>query len=706
MTAPADAYPLNDELKYGIHLTAIDIKERLIQNARADSLLLWPPNLFAFTSSILTLSGAYQLVVSPPPARPNATKDQRDLYHWPPKRILLDHLFARLNELSLRGDYDLKDDLDFATWMVEYLKGFKTMPPEQLWTYLVRHAALDWRDLFDGMNDKDAWERYKVNIPVAFEKESHAAPPEPPVVQAIVPRFLWACWSLFKRLYLDDRRAVPPDILTLLCNSPDSLTSDNNDAWYAAVALLTLHAIADDACVGWGILEQQMLKVRFPSLGWIKLRRAAWKADRNSVPAPLTDDDVAFVRNDALPESDAARYLVDHGTLATIGGSRARVLPKRHNPDVGITLRSISSNLAFHHSSIEVKWMRNRKSALARKLSAIGKDEEGPTATFTMLLLPFPMYVRTKDFERFAGDKAHEILDNREGYGFFEYNQEEPPRLDDIIGVLTQVVQHEGVRIDVIVLPESAMDDVSFDKLESRLSKNAEFGGPIDEVSLLIAGVTAEAKNERFKRNNTVQYRYWDGNGFGGDSQCKHHRWQLNRSQIQQYGLSQQLPPGTKWWEAINIGRRRVSFVNIGDGLTVCPLICEDLARQDPIADLIRQVGPSLVVSILMDGPQHKDRWSSRYAAILSEDPGSAVLALTSFGMVRRWNTRFGRLSRVVALWNDKEGSREIELDQGAHGILLTLQVSAEREVIADGRLEMCPTAKITLADVIQIHPG
>jgi len=703
MTAPADAYPLNDEPKYGINLTAIDIKERLIQNARADSLLLWPPNLFAFTSSILTLSGAYQLVVSPPPPWPNATEDQRDLYHWPPKRILLDHLFARLNELTTRGDFDFTEDLDFATWMVSCLETHPKVPPEQLWTFLVRHAALDWRSRFDAMNDMEAWKRYKANIPVAFEKESHPAPAEPPAMHAMVPRFLWACWSLFKRLYLDDRRGVPPDIWKLLCNSPQSLSAEDNNAWYAAVSLLTLHAIADDACVGWGILEQQQLKVRFPSLASIEKLRATWKADRNNV-LPLTDIEFAVVRNDALPERDAAAYLDNHGTLATISGSRARVLPKRHNPDVGITLRSISSNLAFHHSSIDVRWKRNNKSALAQKLSAIGKDEEGPTATFTMLLLPFPMYVRTKDFVPFEGNQAHEILDNREGYGFFEYSQEEPPRLDDIFAVLTQVVQHEGVPIDVIVLPESAMDFGSFEKFEKRLSKNAQSGGPIDEVSLLIAGVTAEAENERFKRNNTVQYRYWDGNQFDGDSQCKHHRWQLNRSQIQQYGLSQQLPPGVKWWEAINIGRRRVSFVNIGDGLTVCPLICEDLARQDPIADLIRQVGPSLVVSILMDGPQHKDRWSSRYAAILSEDPGSAVLALTSFGMVRRWNTRFGRLSRVVALWNDKEGSREIELDEGAHGILLTLQVAAEREVIADGRLEMCPTAKITLADVIQIH--
>src|SRR6185436_8577032 len=100
----------------------------------------------------------------------------------------------------------------------------------------------------------------------------------------------------------------------------------------------------------------------------------------------------------------------------------------------------------------------------------------------------------------------------------------------------------------------------------------------------------------RFKCNNMVRYGYREGTDEGtafktGD-QYKHHRWQLGKSQVEQYGLSQILDPKTKWWEAINVQRRHVSFVNIGDAITLCPLICEDLARQDPIADLIRQVGP------------------------------------------------------------------------------------------------------------------
>jgi hypothetical protein len=148
-----------------------------------------------------------------------------------------------------------------------------------------------------------------------------------------------------------------------------------------------------------------------------------------------------------------------------------------------------------------------------------------------------------------------------------------------------------------------------------------------------------------------------------------------------------------------------VTFINIGRELTICPLICEDLARQDPIADLIRTVGPSLVITILMDGPQKKDRWSARYASVLSEDPGSAVIALTSYGMVERWRHPYQPPSRAVALWNDGNGfEREIELEDGAIGILLSLTVHGKREPTADGRVEQYATNTVTLGGIHQIR--
>jgi hypothetical protein len=187
--------------------------------------------------------------------------------------------------------------------------------------------------------------------------------------------------------------------------------------------------------------------------------------------------------------------------------------------------------------------------------------------------------------------------------------------------------------------------------------------------------------------------------------QYKHHRWKVDRFQIENYSLGYVLSPSVKWWESIRIRQRKVTFINVGHELTICPLICEDLARQDPIADLIRTVGPSLVITILMDGPQTKERWSARYASVLSEDPGSAVITLTSAGMVDRWRRPKFNTPRYVALWNDGQGAeREIELEEDSVGVLLSLSVFGAKERSADGREESYDTNRVILGGVHQVR--
>ena len=70
--------------------------------------------------------------------------------------------------------------------------------------------------------------------------------------------------------------------------------------------------------------------------------------------------------------------------------------------------------------------------------------------------------------------------------------------------------------------------------------------------------------------------------------------------------------------------RERLLYFVTLNRMTWSVLICEDLARQDPAADLIRAVGPNLVIALLMDGPQLNGRWPARYASVLAEDPGSS----------------------------------------------------------------------------------
>src|ERR1019366_3795520 len=87
-------------------------------------------------------------------------------------------------------------------------------------------------------------------------------------------------------------------------------------------------------------------------------------------------------------------------------------------------------------------------------------------------------------------------------------------------------------------------------------------------------------------------------------------------------------------------------------------------------------------------GPQLKTRWPHQYAAVLSDDPGRAVLCMTSLGMTQL-SRPFDRQSpsRVVALWKDsKTGAVEVELGKDAGGVVLSLFDEKAEEFTADNR--------------------
>ena len=128
-------------------------------------------------------------------------------------------------------------------------------------------------------------------------------------------------------------------------------------------------------------------------------------------------------------------------------------------------------------------------------------------------------------------------------------------------------------------------------------------------------------------------------------------------------------------------------MIDVGGGVTATPLVCEDLARLDEVADLMRRIGPSLVVAVLLDGPQLAARWPCRYASVIADDPGSAVLTLTSSGMATRSRPPGKPVSRVVAHWNSQaDGVRELGLARGAAALLLTTTVERSTLWTADGR--------------------
>lgn len=130
-------------------------------------------------------------------------------------------------------------------------------------------------------------------------------------------------------------------------------------------------------------------------------------------------------------------------------------------------------------------------------------------------------------------------------------------------------------------------------------------------------------------------------------------------------------------------------------------LICEDLARQEPAARLIRAIGPNLVIALLMDGEQDSRRWSGRYAGVLGEDPGSSVLTLTSRGMIDLQRKAAGKKAAsqmCIGLWRDSMGgsARELRMEKKSSALLLCLSTDKRLEYSVDGRSFNTPVLRLT----------
>jgi hypothetical protein len=90
---------------------------------------------------------------------------------------------------------------------------------------------------------------------------------------------------------------------------------------------------------------------------------------------------------------------------------------------------------------------------------------------------------------------------------------------------------------------------------------------------------------------------------------------------------------------------------------------------------------------------------------VLADDPGSAVLTLSSYGMVQRSWREGQSPSSVVALWKDPAaGLQEIALEPGAQGILITADFDRSIRRSADGRMPVHNTADLHLTGIKQVR--
>jgi hypothetical protein len=410
--------------------------------------------------------------------------------------------------------------------------------------------------------------------------------------------------------------------------------------WRVCEALLTLHAIADEACAGLF---------------------------------------VALDRSDGEGCCYRARgreLLARTGSLARMPSSLVRVLPKIRTPPTGRA--SFSRYACVYRPRLETRW---------HKVPARHRGTDPRAEHAKLLLLPWPLRVRESDFRAVEGSVQRL---EKEPFGFFEFAPEE--RLDlDLVDRVVLAARDEVGSVDVVLMPESAVEESELDPLEALLGRHG--------VSYLQAGVRMRSRRPSGLGSNQmhvgVNPRLEKGGsrpGSSGDEwfhirQAKHHRWSLDERQIYQYHLGGALHPHIRWWEAIEAPRRSVQVVEVGEGITIVSLVCEDLAQNDDVAEVIRAIGPTIVSTALLDGPQLSSRWSARYANVLADDPGSAVMTLTSFGMAQRSRPSGHDASAVIAVWRDPaRGTREISLEPGAQGVLLTVCGARAIRRSADGR--------------------
>ncbi|QQS13627.1 MAG: hypothetical protein IPK81_05165 [Rhodospirillales bacterium] len=447
---------------------------------------------------------------------------------------------------------------------------------------------------------------------------------------------------------------------------------------------LELLAIADEACEGIGFA--------ITKLGWFYTPSRIRGSAPNRSPKKLSEVHarrLVFAR--AVMEQTQRYYgrrtarswlPIPHSLCWAVPPARACVQPKTNTPGVGYTLRALSHNLALLPAKTAVctSWL-------------FGHPSDETAKPLNLLLIPYPFVVSGNAFRAAKTD-----VDG--GYGFFEVvptwlKAVKPVEFVRFIKTLVDEARRESGDIHGVVLPEGALPT------DFAMEVAFELPRRVKGLELFVTGAT-EIKHGRNSKsagqNSALTVRYVNDRPYQGWTQSKHHRWRLDSGQIRRYHLGHTLDPHLDWWERIGVSSRECVFSVVRRGASLAVLICEDLARLDPVLPIINSVGPSLVVVLLMDGPQLERRWPGRHASVLADDPGSSVLTLTSLGMIARSTMPGEAMSRTISLWKQAgDVAKELQMPAGCHGLVLSLASSVAEQTTLDGRQDGGTTPKFTL---------
>lgn len=427
--------------------------------------------------------------------------------------------------------------------------------------------------------------------------------------------------------------------------------------WRLCKAALELHAYADRCCRGFG--------------------------------SPAINTRTAQPRTQYLSDL----LLATSGSVARLPRDAGVVLPKMRTPQTGVTLRALSLYASYHETELEIAW---------RSLPWANIDED----TLNILVVPWPYVVHATDF------RPRSMVGQRTRNGRARYFAFEPARTrlnpSAILEMLESVHASHSKRIHIVVFPELALTRQELRELQDHLTTRLE---KRTQIPMVVAGLRRDSgiggamgTEERVDCNSVVLSMFFAERWYNLE-QDKHHRWKLDPGQIEQYNLGGVLTGTAPWWEACEMRQRRLTFMAPNDWLVLSPLVCEDLAQLDPVSEVIRGVGPTLIWALLLDGPQLPQRWSARYASVLADDPGSSVLTVTAAGMAQRSQPKAHESSLrdegTVATWRDAASSlRTVSLPDTMGAAVLTLAVEWGQEHTLDGRRDDFTTSQFVLKGV------
>lgn len=381
-------------------------------------------------------------------------------------------------------------------------------------------------------------------------------------------------------------------------------------------------------------------------------------------------------------------------TLSAANADIACVLPKSRTPALGCTMRSLSHNLAL---------LPPRGLARARWL-APGRDYMKPdgVSPLNLLLIPYPFAIPAHAFQ------SRGRSDGQPGdpWGWFGVMPEPGSRsdADRLLAFVFELIKADERDVGTVhglVFPELALSGAFYERLleELRMREGIEF---------IAAGLHSDidGTHGNYAAAAVIPAGQPVPRVFVGDIRQKHHRWRLDAPQIATYSLGTVLDTNFAWWEQLDILSRSMTLGVLRGETTITTLICEDLARVDPAQELLRAIGPNIVIALLMDAAQLVTRWPSRYATVLAEDPGSAVLTFTSIGLIERVNAAGFYHSRCIALWRDDQGVRELSLPSDKHALCVTLSPSRIEEGTLDGRSDNRNALNWRLSGVQPVSAG